>query len=230
MVKPFVRCCVVLAALSVIACSRSSGPSTPDASATTAAAPKKPPRPRPTPAAGETPADVKASKIVLTTIKDRDTTSPVMITIPLFDGAATLSGTGSARLVFDLDTIETGIPLRNERVRLVFFETTSVGWDTIEIAVPQIPAPVLAAIKDKRKATVVKLDAKVKLHGKESAVPLVVDVTREGERVIVKSAAPIEVKISELGLTDNLRRLSALCMHDSIDDVVKIDATIELAP
>jgi hypothetical protein len=48
-------------------------------------------------------------------------------------------------------------------------------------------------------------------------------------RLTVKTSMPAQVKISDFALGDNLRRLSAICMHDSIDDVVLVEATLEFA-
>jgi hypothetical protein len=214
-----------LAALCVGGCNRSPSASSSDAGQTA-----KPVRVRPPARPGETLADLTKSKVTLTTIKDKDTVSPVVANVSLRDGAVTLGESPSARLTLDLDTFDSAIPLRNQRVRLVFFETTAVGWDVIEIVVAKIPDAVVAALKDKKSASGAKLDAIVEVHGKKVSVPLTVDASYVGDRLVVKSTAPIEVRISDSALGDNLRRLSALCMHDSIDDVVKVDATIEFGP
>lgn len=219
---------LIVGALSLGACSRSSSNAKPDAGQTAPSATVV--RPRPPAKPGETLADLAKSKVTMKMIKDRDTTSPVVANVALRDGAVTLEGSPSARLTIDLDTFDSMIPLRNERVRLVFFESSGVGWDVIELAVPKIPESVLADLKAKKSVSGAKLDGRVKLHGKEATVPLVVDATWAGERLVVKSTAAIAVKISDFGLNDNLRRLSALCMHDSIDDVVNVEATVEFAP
>jgi len=180
-------------------------------------------------APGETRVDVEKSKLSLSIIKDRDTKSPVTATMGVRDGAIAL-GAGTARLSVDLDTFDSSIPLRNERVRGVFFETSGIGWDTAELTIAKLPDDVIAAVRDKKKVTGAKLDADLKIHGKTAKVALVVDAFSMGGTLMVKSAQPVEVKVSDFGLTDNLKRLSSLCMHDSIDDVVKVDVSLEFPP
>lgn len=186
-------------------------------------------RPRPPPAPGEIPADLVASKLSLTIIKDKDTKAPVLATLSLRDGAVSLEGS-KARVSIDLDSFDSGIPVRNERVRGIFFETSGVGWESAEIDVPKLPDAAVASLRAKQPVSNLKLEVDLKVHGKWTKLPMVVDADYTDKGALrVKSAEPIEVKISDLGLGLNVRRLSALCMHDSIDDVVKIDAVLEFA-
>ena len=56
---------------------------------------------------------------------------------------------------------------------------------------------------------------------------MVVDASYGSDGALtIKTSAPFDLKISDLGLADNLRRLSALCMHDSIDDIVKVEVSL----
>lgn len=176
-------------------------------------------------APGETRVDVAKSKLSLSMIKDRDLKSPVTATMGVRDGAVSLD-TGKARLSIDLDTFDSAIPLRNERVRGIFFETSGVGWDTVELSIAKIPDDVLATLRDKKRVSAT-LDADVKLHGKTVKIALPVDASYMGTTLLVKSAQAVEIKVSDFGLTDNLKHLSSICMHDSIDDVVKVDVALE---
>jgi len=222
---------VVLAgALTSAACSRSS--SHPIETHGPEAGPHKAARIRAV-APGDAPADIEKSRVTLAMVKDRDIANPVIGRLLLRDGALSLasSAAGSAKLVMDLDTFESTIPIRNERVRNIFFETSGLGWDTAELVVPAIGVDVVKALGDKRHVEGVALDGTLKVHGRTVKVTMRVDA-RYGEdgRLFVKTTAPVEVKVSDLGLTDNLHRLSQICMHDSIDDVVKIEAALEFTP
>lgn len=189
-----------------------------------AAAPVVKRAPGPT-APGETRVDVGKSKLSLSMIKDRDLKSPVTATMGVRDGAVSLAA-GTARLSIDLDTFDSAIPLRNERVRGIFFETSGVGWDTVELTVAKIPDDVLGMLRDKKRVSAT-LDADVKLHGKTVKMALPVDASYMGTTLLVKSSRALEIKVSDFGLTDNLKHLSSICMHDSIDDVVKVDVALE---
>jgi len=180
-------------------------------------------------APGESPADLEKSRITLSVIKDKDVTSPVVATLKLRDGAVSLDApTPSARLSIDLNSFDSLIPIRNERVRGIFFETSAIGWETAELAIPAIPADVIATLKTKHQALHVKLDSTLKIHGKTAAVPLLVDVSSPSEgHLSVTTSGPIQVKVSDYGLTANLHRLSSICMHDSIDDIVNVTVALE---
>lgn len=181
---------------------------------------------RPPAAPGELPADLTKSKITLSIIKDRDTKSPVVATVLLRDGAVAL-GPGTARLTIDLDTFDSGIPLRNERVRGIVFETSGVGWDTAELTVQKIPDDVLASIREK-KLVRTKLDAAMKIHGHTANLVLPVEASLRPDGALwVKTTEPLAVKTSDFDLVGNVKRLSQICMHDSIDDVVNVEVSLE---
>lgn len=205
--------------------------SSPQASADAAPADAKPiaaARPRVS-MPGESPLALAPSQLSLTMIKDR--VAPVTATLRLRDGAIALDAKPpSARLSVDLDTFDSSIAIRDERVRNIFFETSAIGWESGEIVIPSIPRPAIDQLRRDKHAHA-ELEGTLKLHDHVSKLTMSVDVDdKGGGRVGVKTTAPVQVKISEVGLTDNLRRLSAICMHDSIDDVVKIDASLEFSP
>lgn len=181
---------------------------------------------------GDAPADLEKSRVTLAVIKDKDVAAPVVARLALRDGSVSLGAPGgSARLLVDIDTFDSAMPIRNERVRNIFFESTGLGWDVAEVVVPSIGAGVLTTLKEKRRLEGATLEGTLKVHGKTVKVTMVVDASYGDDgRLTVKTAKPAEVRISELGLTDNLHRLSSICMHDSIDDVVKVEAAVEFAP
>ena len=219
---------VVVAALVAGGCGKKSTEAPrPDA----AAAPSKAAKIRAV-APGDAQADLAHSQVQISVIKDKDTKSPVVGRMMLTDGAVALSSpTPSARLSIDIDTIDTGVPIRNERVRNIFFETSGVGWDTIEVVIPAIPAAVVAALRDQRKVDQAKLDATLRVHGRTVMTVLTVDASySEDGRLTVKTSTPAQIKISDFTLSDNLHRLSSICMHDSIDDLVLVEATLQFAP
>ena len=136
----------------------------------------------------------------------------------------------SARLSVNLDSFDSSIPLRNERVRGIFFETWAIGWETADVTLPSIPADVVQTLRVDKLVSHVTLDATLKVHGRTAPLsPLVNAGYTDDGRIWVKTAAPAQVKISDLGLTSNLHRLSAICMHDSIDNIVNVTASFEFA-
>jgi hypothetical protein len=218
---------VVLAALVAVGC----GKKTADSAVPDAAPPSKAAKVRVVPP-GNAPADLKNSSIQISIIKDKDVKNPVVGRMALDDGSISLSSpTPSARLIVDIDTLDTTIPIRNERVRNIFFETSNVGWDTIEVTIPVIPAAVVAALQTQRHVEQAKVDATLRVHGRNVITVLTVDASYADDgRLTVKTSAPAQVKIADFGLDDNLHRLSHICMHDSIDDLVMVEASLQFLP
>jgi hypothetical protein len=184
--------------------------------------------PRPPAAPGELLADLDESRITATIIKDHSTASPVIATLMLRDGRLTLGGSApAARVSVDLLTFDSKIALRNERVKVVFFETRTLGWDTLELEIPRLPDAALAALVRAKRLEHVTLEATVKVHGAASKLTMVVDAAYGPDGALsITTPAPVELQISTLGLTDNMRRLSKLCMHDSIEDVVRVTVSL----
>ena len=217
----------LLVAAAAVSCQHAGPPAEHDAGRAASAA-ARPAHAR-TSARGEYPLDLATSRLSIGVVKDRDTSAPVVATLLLRDGGVTLGGApATARLSVDLDSYDSAIPLRNERVRGVFFETSAVGWETAEFAIPLVPPQMIQALREKRVASHVMLDGDLRIHGQTVPMQLVVDAGYSSDsRLWVKTATPAHVKISDFHLTDNLHRLSALCMHDSIDDTVEVTAALE---
>ncbi len=175
-------------------------------------------------ATGEMPLDLAQSKLHLLMVKDHVT--PVDATMTFRDGAL---GATSARLSVDLDTFDSQIAIRSERVRNIFFETSAIGWESADLTF-ELPAALVAELHEKKTVSKAKLEGTLKVHGGTSKLPVAIDAGYDGAKVWVKSDGPVDVRVSDLGLTDNLRRLNAICMHDSIDDVVKVDVSLVFNP
>lgn len=181
-------------------------------------------------AAGEWLADVEKSKLSLAMVRDHDMASPVLATMVLHDGRLNLDANGApaVRLSFDLNTFDSGIPMRNERVEKFFFESTVAGWGIAELVVAKLPEAALTALREKRRATHVPVDGELSLHGQKAAVHATVDAFYGPTGTLtVSSAGPFEVKVSDFKMTDNLKRLSSICLHESIEDIVKGELVVE---
>ncbi len=216
---------VLLAVCLASGCGRSEPYRIPDAGA-------KPPAARPRSwATGDLPLDLTRSKLSLTIVKDRDTATPVNATLSFRDGSVSLHGPApSARLTIDIDSFDSMVPIRNERVRKIFFETFSSGWDSAELVVSSVSPEIVPSLQKSGRISHAKIEGKVTLHGKSAAVVIDADITYDAAgRLSVKSSVPVVVKVSDFGLTDNLGKLATVCLHNSIDDVVIVDVTLEFS-
>ena len=175
-------------------------------------------------ASNEMPLDLARSKLHLVMVKDHVT--PVDATMTFRDGAL---GATSARLSVDLDSFDSQIAIRNERVRNLFFETSAIGWESAELTF-DLPADLVAKFRQQKSLAKTTLEGTLRVHGGTSKLPVTIDAGEDGAKVWVKSAGPVSVRVSDLGLVDNLHRLNAICMHDSIDDVVQVDVSLVFNP
>lgn len=116
----------------------------------------------------------------------------------------TLSADGNARVVFDLDSVDTGVDLRNVRMRFLFFETYK--FPTAELTAKVDPAAFAdLATKRRIKAT---LPFKLSLHGVEKELSANVVVTMVSDSMVsVASEAPVAVHVEDFGLLGNVEKL-----------------------
>ncbi len=139
----------------------------------------------------------------------------------------TLSGTiaadGTASLSIDLASVNTGAPLRDERMREVFFQTADNPAATITAKLDPARFAGLAV----GQSVLRPLKASVTIKGASADVATEVLVTRITEdRVLVVSAAPVIVSTDMFGLTDELGELRALAQLPSITPAVPVTFTL----
>ncbi|WP_297734822.1 YceI family protein [uncultured Maricaulis sp.] len=130
---------------------------------------------------------------------------------------------GQAELVIDLATVETGIDIRNERMREHLFEIGSFAEARVTTALD------LAALADletgERRS--LEIEATVSLHGQSIDIIAPVIVTDiDGRHVLVESAAPVLLHIGDFGLTDGLATLQELAGLPSIAPVSPVSFSL----
>jgi OmpA-OmpF porin, OOP family len=120
---------------------------------------------------------------------------------------------GSARVQFDLDSVDTGIDLRNVRMRFLFFETYK--YPTAAVTLKLDPAQFADLAKVRRMT--VPLTFTLNLHGvdKELKGDAIVTMLTEGS-VSVASKAPIAVHVEDFGLLPNIDKLQQAANVSSI--------------
>ncbi|QPC95334.1 OmpA family protein [Mesorhizobium sp. INR15] len=116
----------------------------------------------------------------------------------------TLSSAGDAKVTFDLNSVDTGVDLRNVRMRFLFFETFK--FPTAELTAKVDPAA-FADLATKRRVKAV-LPFKLSLHGVEKDLEANVVVTMINDTsVSVASEAPVAVHVEDFGLLPNVDKL-----------------------
>ena len=130
---------------------------------------------------------------------------------------------GAASLEIDLATVETGVDIRNERMRDLFFEVADHPTAKVTAQIDPAAFETLAV-----GASVTQpLEATLSLKGVEAPVETQVSVTRTGEdRVLVTSTRPVIVDAGALELTEGLATLQELAGLPSITPAVPVSFSI----
>ncbi|MER8373613.1 OmpA family protein [Mesorhizobium sp. M1406] len=116
----------------------------------------------------------------------------------------TLSSAGDAKVTFDLNSVDTGVDLRNVRMRFLFFETFK--YPTAELTAKVDPAAFAdLATKRRVKST---LPFRLNLHGVDKDLEASIVVTMISDNMVsVASEAPVAVHVEDFGLLPNVDKL-----------------------
>lgn len=139
--------------------------------------------------------------------------------------SGTLTDAGKFTLTIPLETVESNIPIRNERMRTHLFETV------------KFPDLMLSAKVDMNKVNALKvgesamlaLNADVGFHGVDQIVTVNAMVTRSADnKLLVNSTKPIIVSPSSFGLEAGVLKLQALAKLPSITMSVPVSFVLTL--
>jgi len=126
---------------------------------------------------------------------------------------------GTATLDIDLASVNTGVDIRNERMREIFF---GVAENPKAIVTAKLDPASFAGLAVGQSLTR-PLKANVTIKGASSDVETEVLVTRVAEdRVTVVPTAPVIISTDMFGLTDELGELRALAQLPSITPAVPV--------
>ena len=139
----------------------------------------------------------------------------------------TLSGTvaadGTAEVSIDLSSVNTGVDIRNERMRDIFFQ---VADNPAAVVTAKLDPAAFAGLAVGQSITR-PLSATIALKGVESGMETEVLVTRAAaDRVTVVPTAPVLISTDMFELTDELGELRALAQLPSITPAVPVTFTL----
>lgn len=130
-----------------------------------------------------------------------------------------LTADGAASIEIDLASVSTGVDIRNERMRDVFFVVADNPAATVTA---QIDPATFAALGVGERASTM-LDGTLSLNGVEAPFQAEVTVTRAGpDRVLAVSDKPVIVEASQFKLVEGLAELQGLAGLSSITPVVPV--------
>lgn len=130
---------------------------------------------------------------------------------------------GTASLEIDLASVNTGVEIRNERMREIFFAVADNPTATVTATIDPKAFAGLAVGQSITRP----LKANVTIKGASSDVETDVLVTLTAEdRVLVVPTAPVIISTDMFGLTDELGELRALAQLPSITPAVPVTFTL----
>jgi hypothetical protein len=94
--------------------------------------------------------------------------------------------------------------------------------------VNQLPEEALAKLRARKLVSGARAEAELTLHGRTSKVALTLDAgyTERGA-LWIKTTVPAALDIAALGLGENKKKLMQACQHEKIEDVVKVEVSLE---
>jgi polyisoprenoid-binding protein YceI len=136
-----------------------------------------------------------------------------------FIGAA-----GNAQVTVDLNSVQTLIDIRNERMRELLFETAKFPVATVSAQVD----PSVLALASEGGVLTVEVPVTLSLHGQEKTLTTSLVVVGESEgRLRVFSAAPILVNAADFGLVPGVEALQKIVGLQSIATAIPVTLQLQ---
>ncbi len=137
--------------------------------------------------------------------------------------SGSVAADGTATLDIDLASVNTGVDIRNERMREIFFE---VAGNPKAVVTAKLDPAAFAGLAVGQSITR-PMKATVALKGVEKDIETEVIVTRvSADRVIAVPTAPVIISTDMFDLTDELGELRALAQLPSITPAVPVTFTL----
>lgn len=136
-----------------------------------------------------------------------------------------LGADGRFRLNIMLASVETGIPIRNERMRELFFNTAE--FPTASLSADVDMSPLLSLVVGAQ--TTMVSEAQLTLLGNSTDLTIETVVARlDANTLLITSAQPIVVDAGALGLTQGVEQLRQIAGLPSISPAVPVSFRLTL--
>ncbi len=137
--------------------------------------------------------------------------------------SGTIDAQGRAQLKIGLASVDTGIPIRDERMRGLLFEVATFPSATVATEVPLADIEPLAVGSSMQ----VPLTLTLKLHGSETTLAAVVRVQRlDARHVLVSTVKPVLVSADDVGLAAGIEKLREIAGLQSISPAVPVSVVL----
>lgn len=162
---------------------------------------------------------VVAEKSAITFVSTKQSHIREVHQIQTFDVSVTEQKQITVKL--DLNSIESGIPIRNERMREMLFDVANFRYATLSFSLPE---PLNSTSGTKR----YQLDGKLSLKNKSATIQLDVLLTTSDKQVTASLLKPVIITAQLFDLQEGVDALQKIAGLTSIGYSVPVQATITL--
>ncbi len=142
--------------------------------------------------------------------------------------SGSVSSDGAVKIAVELESVNTLIDIRNERVRSMLFETADFPLATIAATVD---AAVLQKILESDTAITMDIPVSVSLHGRDKAITASVVLARtSGGGLLAVTSRPILIRAADFGLENGIELLRNAAGLNSISSAVPVSFRLEFVP
>ncbi|NEX19695.1 YceI family protein [Thiorhodococcus mannitoliphagus] len=159
--------------------------------------------------------DPARSAVTYVTIKAKDVAENNSFT----EMQGSIDSSGQAEVSLMLDSVETLVPIRNERMREILFQTTDYKEATLTAKVDPEAITALGV----GEMTQIAAEGNLTLHGKTQPMTLSIRVAKlDDATLLVATTKPLLVDAAKFGLGDGVEKLREIAGLDSISDAVPV--------
>ena len=159
--------------------------------------------------------DPERSHLAFMSIKAKDVAEVHSFT----EMAGTIADDGQVSVSMMLDSVETLIPIRNERMREFLFDTTDYKDATLTAKVDP------ALIADMKPGDIAEITAEgtLSMHGATQPMVLNMQAAKIADgTVMVASTKPLVIDAAKFGMSDGVEKLREIAGLDSISNAVPV--------
>lgn len=158
--------------------------------------------------------------------------APVAGSFKNFFGVVQLDEKGNfsrMSLVIDINSLDTGIPGRNNRILNIFFRSMKADLGTALIEFDRMDLPGMSLPKIKEAEDVLAtVFGHLSLNGQTREISAKINLRKQGTVWKIETQEPLVILISDLGLEKQAYALMKACNHKSLGNAVKVQVKLYL--
>jgi hypothetical protein len=140
-------------------------------------------------------------------------------------GVGEVGGQGPTKMemIIDINSLDTAVPGRNNRILNLFFKSMMPDLGTARIVFYRLD---ISEVKDKRGSQSMTAVGTMTLNGVSQSIAAELMMTQEGRTWKVETKEPLSLLISDFGFRDEIYELMRECNHQSLRN--QVDVSVKL--